>query len=391
MKKSIQPATRLADLKEYYFSAKLRQIAQLNAAGHDIISLGIGSPDMPPSQQTIEALCKDAHDAKAHGYQPQLGIKELRESLVNFYQSTYGVALDVNDEVQPLMGSKEGILYIDLALLNPGDQVLVPNPGYPTYTSVARMIGAEVIHYNLEPSLGWEPDFEALERMDLSRVKLMWINYPNMPTGARGSLELYQRIIDFGRRHGILIAHDNPYSLILNESPESILQIEGAKDVCLEMNSMSKSHNMAGWRIGSVAGNAEAIGWVRKVLTNVESGIFRPLQAGAIAAMNNPEDWHREYNHRLYAERRAVAQEIMDVLGCHYDAGQVGMFLWGRIPEGEESAEAMSERIMQGSEVFITPGFIFGSQGERYLRISLCCDADKLRECLRRIKAWLGA
>ena len=384
--KTIIPAERLNTVNEYYFSIKLKEVAEMNAQGKNVISLGIGSPDLPPSEETIEALSQSAKDAKAHGYQPHVGIPELRKAFANFYNNVYGVTLDAAKEIQPLIGSKEGILHISLAFLNPGDGVLVPNPGYPTYTSVSRLVGAEIVSYDLDEDNNWQPDFDALEKKDLSKVKLMWINYPNMPTGANGSIELFEKIVAFGKKHGIVIVHDNPYSLILNEEPLSIFQVEGAKDICIELNSMSKSHNMPGWRIGMVAANAQFIQWILKVLSNIESGILKPMQVASVAALNNSKEWHRTYNIDVYAKRRQYAEAIMDKLGCVYNSNQVGMFLWGKIPASCKSSEELADKVLYEANVFLTPGFIFGSKGERYIRISLCCNEEMLKEALNRIE-----
>lgn len=384
--KQIVPADRLNTINEYYFSIKLKEVAEMNAQGKNVISLGIGSPDLPPSQQTIDELSRVANESNAHGYQSHVGIPELRKSFADWYKKTYNVTLDPAKEIQPLIGSKEGILHISMAFLNPGDGVLVPNPGYPTYTSVSRLVGAEIHTYDLDENNGWQPDFEALERIDLSKIKLMWVNYPNMPTGANGSLELFERLVAFGKKHGIIIVHDNPYSLILNENSLSILQIEGAKDICIELNSMSKSHNMPGWRIGMVASNRQFIEWILKVLSNIESGIFKAMQMATVKALQNSEEWHRKNNIETYANRRQYAKAIMDVLECTYDEDQVGMFYWGRIPDKYKSSEELADKILYDANVFLTPGFIFGSKGERYIRISLCCNEDMLKEALERIK-----
>ena len=382
----IAPAERLASVSEYYFSKKLKEVAQMNAEGKDVISLGIGSPDMPPSKVTIETLCNNAHDPNGHGYQPYVGIPELRKGFAAWYQRWYGVELNPNTEIQPLIGSKEGILHVTLAFVNPGEQVLVPNPGYPTYTSLSKILGAEVISYDLKEEDGWMPDFEALEKMDLNRVKLMWTNYPNMPTGANATPELYERLVDFARRKNIVIVNDNPYSFILNEKPISILSVPGAKECCIEFNSMSKSHNMPGWRVGMLATNAEFVQWILKVKSNIDSGTFRPMQLAAAAAYRNDAQWHEEANIHVYAERRALAEEIMRTLGCTFDPTQVGMFLWGKIPDTYADVEELTEKILHEARVFITPGFIFGSNGARYIRISLCCKDVKLAEALERIK-----
>ena len=384
--KRIEPAERLSLVSEYYFSRKLKEVAQLNAEGRDIISLAIGSPDMPPSPQTVEKLCEVARRPDAHGYQPTMGTAELREAMADFYKRWYGVELDARTEVLPLIGSKEGILHVTLAFVNPGDEVLVPNPGYPTYTSLSKLLGATVVNYSLSEQNGWQPDFDELERMDLSRVKLMWTNYPNMPTGGNARRETYERLVDFAHRHGIVVVNDNPSSFILNDEPMSLLQVAGAKDCCIEFNSMSKSHNMPGWRVGLCASNATFIEWILKVKSNIDSGTFRGLQLAAAEAFGNDEQWHREANIETYARRRQWAEQIMDALGCTYDRRQVGMFLWGKIPDTYKDVEDLTERVLHESRVFITPGFIFGTNGRRYIRISLCAKEEKIKEALERIK-----
>ena len=381
----ICPADRLSGVSEYYFSKKLKEVAQMNAEGKDVISLGIGSPDMPPSEETVATLCREAQNPNGHGYMPYVGIPELRQAFADWYKKWYQVDLDAKSEIQPLIGSKEGILHVTLAFVNPGDQVLVPNPGYPTYTSLSRILGAEIVNYDLKEENGWMPDFDALERMDMSRVKLMWTNYPNMPTGANATPELYEKLVSLARRKGIVIVNDNPYSFILNDKPLSILSIPGAKDCCIEFNSMSKSHNMPGWRIGMLASNAEFVQWILKVKSNIDSGMYRAMQLAAATALQAEQDWY-DGNNRNYRNRRKIAGEIMDVLGCTYDEKQVGMFLWGKIPEKYTDVEELTERILHQARVFITPGFIFGSNGKRYIRISLCCKDEKLAEALRRIK-----
>lgn len=383
----ISPAQRLASVSEYYFSRKLKEVAQLNAQGMDIISLAIGSPDQPPSDATIETLCREARCPDAHGYQPTCGIPQLREAMAQFYARWYGVSLDPLTEIQPLIGSKEGILHVTLALVNPGERVLVPNPGYPTYTSLSRLLGCEVCYYDLLPEHGWQPDFEALERMDLTGVKLLWCNYPHMPTGAAARRKTYEQLVDFGRRHGIVIVNDNPYSFILGQERLSILQVEGARDVCIEFNSLSKSHNMPGWRIGMIATNAQFIQWILRVKSNIDSGTFRPLQLAAAIALENSDEWHTAANVDVYARRRHIAEEIMRALGCTFDPSQVGMFLWGRIPDCYADVEVLTERILHEARVFLTPGFIFGSNGQRYVRISLCASETRMAEALQRIQA----
>ena len=382
---TIQPAQRLGSVSEYYFSRKLKEVAAMNAAGMQVISLGVGSPDMPPSEEVVESLCAEAHNPNGHGYQPYVGIPELREAFARFYKRWYGVELDAKSEIQPLIGSKEGILHVTLAFVNPGEQVLVPNPGYPTYTSLSRLLGAEVINYNLTEENGWMPDFDELERMDLSRVKLMWTNYPHMPTGTDATPELYVRLVDFARRKGIVIVNDNPYSFILNDHPQSILATEGAKECCIEFNSMSKSHNMPGWRIGMIAANPTFISWILKVKSNIDSGMYRALQLAAVKALDAEALWY-EGNNANYAARRATAGAIMEALGCTYDKRQVGMFLWGRIPDRYADVEELTERVLHEARVFIVPGFIFGSNGSRYIRISLCAKNEQLEEALNRIQ-----
>ena len=383
----IQPADRLSLVSEYYFSRKLKEVAQLNAEGKDIISLAIGSPDMPPSPETIDVLCEHAHRPDAHGYQPTVGIPELRKAMAGFYQRWYDVTLDPATEIQPLIGSKEGILHVTLALCNPGDKVLVPNPGYPTYTSLSKILGQEIVNYDLLESNGWQPDFEQLEAMDLTGVKLMWTNYPNMPTGGRATRELYQKIVAFAQKHNIVVVNDNPYSFILNKDEHlSILQVEGAKECCIEFNSMSKSHNMPGWRVGMLATNSTFVQWILKIKSNIDSGTFRPLQLAAAQAYENTEAWHTHANIETYATRRKIAEGIMTTLGCTFDPNQQGMFLWGRIPESIADVEDLTEKVLHEARVFITPGFIFGSNGKRYIRISLCAKDGKMQEALKRIK-----
>lgn len=383
---SIKPADRLESVSEYYFSRKLKEVAQMNAEGKNVISLGIGSPDMPPSEATIKALCENAMLPDVHGYQPTTGTPELRKAFAEWYKKWYDVELNPDTEIQPLIGSKEGILHVTLAFVNVGDAVLVPNPGYPTYTSLSKLLGAEIINYNLKEENGWMPDFEELEKMDLSRVKLMWTNYPNMPTGANASMELYEKLVDFARKHNIVIVNDNPYSFILNEKPISLLSVPGAKECCIEFNSMSKSHNMPGWRVAMLASNAQFVQWILKVKSNIDSGTFRSIQLAAVQALQNNAEWHEEMNIKLYRRRRHLAEEIMKALGCTFDEKQVGMFLWGKIPALYNNVEELTEKVLHEARVFITPGFIFGSNGARYIRISLCCKEDKLSEALDRIK-----
>ncbi len=381
---NIQPANRLNSVSEYYFSAKLREVGEMNAAGKNVINLGIGNPDLPPSVQTIAALASEAQKPNTHGYQSYVGIPELRNGFAQWYKKWYNVELNPVTEIQPLIGSKEGILHITLTFVNPGDSVLVPNPGYPTYTSASRICEANIISYDLVENNNWEPDFDALEQMDLSNVKLMWVNYPNMPTGANASVELYEKLVAFGKKHSIVICNDNPYSFILNDKKLSILSVQGAKDICIEMNSMSKSHNMAGWRMAMLATNAEFVQWILKVKSNVDSGMFRPIMVAAAAALLNTEEWHAEMN-KVYARRRVLACIIMDALSCVYDTTQVGLFLWAKIPVKYKDSGELADEILYGKNVFITPGFIFGDKGNRYVRISLCCPEPMLQEALNRI------
>ena len=381
----IKPARRTESVQEYYFSRKLKEIAQMNAARKaagevPVINLGIGSPDGMPPMDAVEALCEGAVQAGNHAYQSYVGLPELRMAFAHWYRRWYGVELDASSEIQPLVGSKEGILLISLAFLDKGDKVLGPDPGYPTYSSASRLAEAEILTYDLKEYNGWKPDFEALEKMDLSGVKIMWTNYPNMPTGASATEELYAELVAFGRRHGILICNDNPYSFILNDNPMSILSQPGAKDCCLELNSLSKAHNMAGWRIGMVAADAEVI-----------SQILKPLQLAAVKALEQGSDWFAELNDE-YRRRRVLAGEIFDMLGVTYDHSSAGMFLWGRVPQnvqddnGISAGQVLSDRILYEAGVFITPGFIFGKRGENYIRISLCAKPDTLREAAERIR-----
>lgn len=386
--KEIKPAERIAHVEEYYFSRKLKEVAQMNAdGGKPVISLGIGGPDFMPSQNTILSLIEDVMKPDAHSYQSYVGIPALRKAWSDFYKRWYDVELDPACELLPLIGSKEGIMHVSMAFLNPGDKVLVPDPGYPTYTSVSKLCGADIIKYDLTYENDWEPDFAALEAMpDIDEVKLMWVNYPHMPTGHCASRKLLERIVDFGRRHNIVIINDNPYSFILNDEPLSILQIEGAKDICLEFNSMSKSHSMAGWRQGIVCGKKEFIDWIIRVKSNVDSGMFRPMMKAAISALNNPESYFKQLNEQ-YRVRRIAAEQIMTHLGCEFDPEQRGLFLWGRIPDSCPDCESMTEPILHKARVFLTPGFIFGKNGERFIRISLCAPFEKMQEALLRIQA----
>ena len=381
---SIEPAEHIKSISEYYFSVKLAEVARMNAEGKNVISLAVGAPDRMPSQLTIETLCLSAQRPDVHAYQPYTGIPELRKAYAGWYKRFFNVDLSV-DEVLPLIGSKEGILHISMTFLNVGDGVLVPNPGYPTYRSVSNLLRTKVIEYDLLEDDGWYPDFDALEKMDLSGVKLMWVNYPNMPTGAKGSTELFEKLVAFGKKHEIIICHDNPYSFILNDKPMSILSVPGAKDICIELNSLSKSHNMSGWRMGMLSSNAQFVKWVLKAKSNIDSGQFKPMQLATVAALSNSDEWHADMN-RIYAERRVWAEKIMDLLNCRYDKSQVGLFVWGKLPDEVSGSEEFINDILYKANVFITPGFIFGSNGERFIRISLGSSVDLIKEAYRRIE-----
>lgn len=381
----IEPAKRLQVVQEYYFSKKLREIAEMKAAGKAVINLGIGSPDLPPSETTIDALCEAARRCDVHGYQNYSGIDELREAFANWYARYFDVRLNPKNEIYPLIGSKEGIFHISMAFLNEGDGVLVPNPGYPTYTSVSRLCNARIVNYNLCEQNGWLPDFDQLEQMDLSGVKLMWVNYPHMPTGTPANRNLFERLVDFAHRHKILIVNDNPYSFIQCRQQLSILQIDRAADVAIELNSLSKSHNMPGWRIGAIFGRADYLDIIRKVKSNQDSGMFYAMQKAAVEALNAPLSWYDTLNAE-YTKRKSKVFEIFDLLGCRYDASQVGLFVWARIPDEVENVELFADKILYQANVFVTPGSIFGSNGNRYMRISLCAKVDVYDEVIQRLK-----
>ena len=380
----VKPAKRTESVQEYYFSRKLRQIDQMRRAGADVINLGIGSPDQPPSENTLLRLGEEASKPSSHGYQSYNGIPALRKSFADWYMKYFSVSLDPESEILPLMGSKEGIMHISLAFVNPGDEVLVPNPGYPTYSSVTNLVGGKVRYYDLSEKTGWIPDIKKLEKSNLRKTKLMWINYPHMPTGTRGSLKLFEGLVAFASKFNILLVNDNPYSFILNNEYHSILEVNNARDIALELNSLSKSHNMAGWRIGMVAGHSGYINSILKVKSNMDSGMFRAMQAAAVEALSNPPSWYDKVN-SVYQQRRKIVEEIMNILGCRFDKSQTGLFLWGRIPDHVPDCESFVENILVNANVFITPGFIFGSQGERYIRISLCADEKTLTESKIRI------
>ncbi|NPA38011.1 MAG: aminotransferase class I/II-fold pyridoxal phosphate-dependent enzyme [Chlorobi bacterium] len=381
----IHPADRISEVKEYYFSVKLKEIDAMRRSGIDVLNLGIGNPDMPPAGEVINELTEQASKDNNHGYQSYIGIPELRDAFSSWYAKYYDVVLDPASEILPLIGSKEGIMHISMAFLNPGDGVLVPNPGYPTYSSVSKLVGADIISYDLKEENEWLPDLAELEKHDLSKVKLMWINYPNMPTGANAKPEFFRKIIEFGKKHDILICNDNPYSFILNDNPQSILKIDGAKESALELNSLSKSHNMAGWRVGMVAASKEIISYILRVKSNMDSGMFKPLQLAAVKALSLGNDWYTEVNVE-YIKRRRLVWEIMDTLDAVYDKEQTGMFVWAKIPAKYQSSRDLSDLVLDKAHVFITPGFIFGSNGEKYIRISLCSNREMLKDALRRIK-----
>jgi LL-diaminopimelate aminotransferase len=383
----IKFAKRIERVEEYYFSRKLAEVRKLDAQGTPVVNLGIGSPDLPPSQSTIEALSETARKANSHGYQNYKGIPAFRQAIAAFSDRTYGVKLDPETMILPLVGSKEGIMHIMMAFVNEGDEVLIPDPGYPTYASNANLVGAKVRTYKLDPSRNWAVDVDALGAEDLSKVKVMWVNYPHMPTGTTATHAQLKALVDLARRHQFLIVNDNPYSLILNDTPASILAVEGASEVALELNSLSKSHNMAGWRIGWVAGRPEFIDAVLRVKSNMDSGMFLGLQQAAVEALKNDATWFKSLN-KVYADRKQVAYQILDLLGCAYSKNQSGLFVWAQAPSSVPAVEAWIDEILYGARVFITPGFIFGNQGERYVRISLCGTVEKLEEAMMRIRNW---
>lgn len=380
----IKPSQRVENIKEYYFSTKLKEIARMKAEGADVISLGIGGPDLPPPDSVIETMTEAIHNPANHSYQPHVGLPELREAFAKWYRKWYGVTLDPATEILPLIGSKEGVTHISLAFLNPGDKALVPNPGYPTYSSITRMAGGEPLYYDLLEENDWQPDFDAIEKMPLDGVKLMWLNYPHMPTGTRARMETFEKAIAFGKKHGIVIVHDNPYSFILNPEPQSIMAVPGAKEIAIELNSLSKSHNMAGWRVGVAVSNPTFLSWVLRIKSNIDSGQFKPLMLAAAKALEEGEEWHKALN-EAYSRRRVIAEKIMTALGCSFNPAQSGLFLWGRINDPGISSEELADRVLKEKHIFITPGFIFGSNGARNIRISLCAKEEQLEEALKRL------
>ncbi len=376
-------ADRLHSVQEYYFSKKLREVRGLMDQGRPIINMGIGSPDLAPSPKVMETLRDCIADAGAHQYQSYQGLPELRKAIADFYQQKFGVAVDPSTEILPLMGSKEGIMHISMAFLNVGDEVLLPNPGYPTYVSVTNLVGAVPVTYDLNLENGWFPNLEELSQKDLSRVKLMWVSYPHMPTGATATKEQLKTLVDFAKANNILLVNDNPYSFVLSSNPTSILSIEGAKDCALELNSLSKTFNMAGWRVGMVLGSAEHINAVLKVKSNMDSGMFYGIQKGAVAALQSGPEWFEELD-AVYTKRRELMFQLADKLGCEYDRNAVGMFVWCKLPEGSLSSEAFIDKVLYEKDIFIAPGTIFGSNGEGYIRFSLCVKEEKIKEAIER-------
>jgi LL-diaminopimelate aminotransferase len=381
----IIPAQRVSQVKEYYFSLKLKEIAKMKEEGKPVINIGIGSPDQPPAPEVLKMLNKTALRPDVHGYQGYIGIPELRNAFASWYHRYYHVTLDPDSEILPLMGSKEGIMHISMAFLNPGDEVLVPNPGYPTYAAVTQLVEAKEHAYDLIAEKNWQPDLEALEKEDLSKVKLMWVNYPNMPTGAKASRKFFEQLLAFGKRNNILICNDNPYSFILNKNPQSLLSVPGAKETAIELNSLSKSHNMAGWRIGMAASNPDFIKYILRIKSNMDSGMFRPMQEAAAKALTLEKEWYEEVN-KVYAQRKELVVEILKTLDCTWKEDQVGMFMWAKIPDKYQSGEELSDKVLYEANVFLTPGYIFGNKGKKHIRISLCTPVDKLQESLNRIK-----
>ena len=377
-------AKRLETVEEYYFSTKLRQVRQMISEGKPVLNMGIGSPDLTPPPKAIEAMVKALGDEKAHEYQSYQGLPELRKEIADFYKSQFDVALHPNTEILPLMGSKEGIMHISLAFLNEGDEVLIPDPGYPTYSSVTNLVGAKSVFYDLKEQNNWMPDLEALESRDLSKVKLMWINYPHMPTGTAGSLELFERLVAFAKRHHIVLVNDNPYSFVLNDNPISIFQIEGAKEVALELNSLSKTFNMSGWRIGMVSGKQEFIDAILKIKSNMDSGMFYGIQKGAIEALKLGSEWFDSQN-KIYKRRRKLIFQLAEKLGCTFNKEAVGMFVWAKLPFGNRSSETFIDTFLIEKNIFLTPGTIFGKNGEGYIRFSLCIPEEKIQEAIDRL------
>jgi LL-diaminopimelate aminotransferase len=384
MSKQITTSKRLEGIGEYYFSQKLREIEELNKQGKNILNLGIGSPDLPPHPEVIRVLQEEAAKPNTHAYQGYKGVPALRNAIASWYKTWYGVDLDADTEILPLIGSKEGIMHICMTYLNEGDEALIPNPGYPTYSAAVTLAGGKPISYEMSAGNNWEPDFDALEKTDLSRVKLLWVNYPHMPTGQLPSNELFEKIVAFGKKHSIIICHDNPYSFILNEKPASLLQVPGAKDIVIELNSLSKSQNMAGWRVGMLCASKERINEVLRFKSNMDSGMFQPVQLAAAKALSLGKDWYDEIN-AIYAKRREKVFELLNMLHCEFSKTQVGMFVWAKIPSKYTTGYALSDEILYNANVFITPGGIFGTAGDQYIRISLCGSIERFDEAIKRI------
>ena len=381
----IQPADRLSDVQEYYFSKKLKEIRNLNTEGKNIINLGIGSPDLAPSEASVNALINTAKKENTHGYQSYTGTPDFRGAISKWMNKTFDISFNPNGEILPLMGSKEGIMHISMAFLNPGDKVLAPNPGYPTYTSVTKLVQADIEFYDLDENSGWNIDIEALKKKDFTNIKLFWLNFPHMPTGAKADENILKELIQLAKEKKFLIINDNPYSLILNPNPRSIFNIEGAKEVAIELNSFSKSHNMAGWRIGWLTGDSQYLSTILRVKSNMDSGMFLGLQNAAIEALNNSAQWHENQNN-IYQNRKELVCELFDYLNVKYDPNSIGMFLWGKVPDSLDKVEDLVDDILYKANVFITPGFIFGSNGNRYIRASLCADELNIKEAFKRIK-----
>ncbi len=379
----IEIAKRIQNVEEYYFAKKLREVRTLQAAGKPVINMGIGSPDLPPPTEVVTALKESLEHPLANKYQPYIGLPEFREAVANFYQKHFSVVVDSVSEIIPLMGSKEGIMHISMAFLNEGDGVLIPNPGYPTYTSVTNLVRAKAMYYDLDDTQHWQPDFEKLEKLDLSNVKIMWMNYPHMPTGAKAQKETFEKAIAFGKKHNIVIVNDNPYSFILNDNSLSILQIDGAKDIAIELNSLSKSFNMAGWRVGMLLTNKHFIKEILKVKTQMDSGMFYGIQQGAIAALSLSNDWFASIN-KVYQKRRELVWKLAEKLNCTFDKNTAGMFVWAKLPEGKIT-DIVVDELLYKKDIFITPGYIFGSNGEGYIRFSLCVDEKLIEEAVNRI------
>lgn len=383
----IEVADRFKTVKEYYFSTKLQEIARMREEGMSVLNLGVGSPDLPPAKSTINTLVEASHHPSNHAYQAYRSSFELRNAMATFYQDLYGVSLKPTKEILPLLGSKEGIMYISLAFLNPGDEVLVPNPGYPAYGAISNIVGAKVTEYDLIESNNWLPDFEALEKLDLSKFKLMWVNYPNMPSGTQGSTQLFAKLVEFAKRNRILVINDNPYSLVLNDSPQSILEIEEAKEHVLELNSLSKSFNMSGWRVGMVLGKGKYINAILQAKSNVDSGMFLPVQKAASEALLLPREWHNERN-AIYTKRKSLGLELISQLGCTISTNQVGMFLWAKIPDNFKHGRELVDKLLDEAHVFVTPGEIFGSNGDNYIRVSLASPREDFLEAINRVIKW---